>query len=85
MTTHVSQTIPLSFTTSEFFQNPYPLYEQVRSIHPIYWGNLLKHPGWYVTGYEEAITILKILHFKIGSRCLRIQKNMSNSKISKMT
>ena len=64
MTTKLSQTKPISFTTSEFFQNPYPFYEQIRSIHPIYWGKLLKHPGWYVTGYEEAITILKDTRFK---------------------
>ena len=64
MTTNLSQTKPISFTTSEFFQNPYPFYEQIRSTHPIYWGNLLKYPGWYVTGYEEAITILKDTRFK---------------------
>ncbi|MEH6946612.1 cytochrome P450 [Bacillus sp. JJ634] len=64
MTTDLNQIIPLSFTTSEFFQNPYPFYEKLRSIHPIYWGNLLKYPGWYVTGYKEAITILKDTRFK---------------------
>jgi pimeloyl-[acyl-carrier protein] synthase len=64
MTKNVSQTKPTLFTTSEFFQNPYPFYEQVRSTHPIYWGNLFKYPGWYVTGYEEAITILKDTRFK---------------------
>src|SRR6476620_6550314 len=64
MATDLNQTIPLSFTTSEFFQNPYPFYEELRSIHPIYYGNLLKYPGWYVTGYKEAITILKDTRFK---------------------
>ncbi|MCQ6276059.1 cytochrome P450 [Bacillus sp. V3B] len=64
MTTNLNQTIPLSFTTIEFFQNPYPFYEQIRSTHPIYWGNLFKYSGWYVTGYEEAITILKDTRFK---------------------
>ncbi|MGZ4160234.1 MAG: cytochrome P450 [Neobacillus sp.] len=64
MKTDLNQTVPLSFTTTEFFQNPYPFYEKLRSIHSIYWGNLLKYPGWYVTGYEEAITILKDTRFK---------------------
>ena len=64
MTKNVIQTKPISFTTTEFFQNPYPFYEQIRSTHPIYWGNLFKYPGWYVTGYEEAITILKDTRFK---------------------
>ncbi|MBB6446204.1 pimeloyl-[acyl-carrier protein] synthase [Bacillus benzoevorans] len=61
---NISQIKPISFTTSEFFQNPYPFYEQIRAIHPIYWGNPLKQPGWYVTGYEEAISILKDTRFK---------------------
>ncbi|ODG93236.1 cytochrome [Gottfriedia luciferensis] len=52
-----------SFTT-EFFQNPYQFYEKLRSMQPIYRGNLIKNPGWYVTGYEEAITILKDKRFK---------------------
>ncbi|MCQ6279294.1 cytochrome P450 [Bacillus sp. EB600] len=64
MATDINQNIQLSFTTSEFFQNPYPFYEKLRSIHPIYYGNLLKYPGWYVTGYNEAITILKDTRFK---------------------
>jgi pimeloyl-[acyl-carrier protein] synthase len=64
MKTDLNQTLPLSFTTTEFFQNPYPFYEKLQSMHPIYWGNLLKYPGWYVTGYEEAITILKDTRFK---------------------
>jgi pimeloyl-[acyl-carrier protein] synthase len=64
MKTDINQTLPFSFTTTEFFQNPYPFYEKLRSIHSIYWGNLLKYPGWYVTGYEEAITILKDTRFK---------------------
>ncbi|MEH7453739.1 cytochrome P450 [Gottfriedia acidiceleris] len=53
-----------SFITNEFFQNPYPFYENLRSMNSIYRGNLLKYPGWYVTGYEEAITILKDSRFK---------------------
>ncbi|MDR4945210.1 cytochrome P450 [Neobacillus cucumis] len=64
MKTDLNKTLPLSFITTEFFQNPYPFYEKLRSIHSIYWGNLLKYPGWYVTGYEEAITILKDIRFK---------------------
>ncbi|MGF6952355.1 pimeloyl-[acyl-carrier protein] synthase [Neobacillus sp. B4I6] len=64
MTTDLNQTIPFSFTSPEFFKNPYPFYDKLRSIHPIYWGNLLKYPGWYVTGYEEAIAILKDTRFK---------------------
>lgn len=64
MTTHLNQTIPLTFTSPEFFKNPYPFYDKLRSIHPIYLGNLLKYPGWYVTGYDEAVAILKDTRFK---------------------
>jgi pimeloyl-[acyl-carrier protein] synthase len=63
MATELNQTIPLSFTSSEFFQNPYTFYEKLRCIHPIYYGKLLIYPGWYVTGYKEAITILKDTRF----------------------
>ncbi|WP_338449999.1 cytochrome P450 [Niallia oryzisoli] len=64
MTTILSQSKPISFTTSEFFQNPYPFYEKLRSYHPIYRGNLLKNPGWYITGYQEVLTILKDTRFQ---------------------
>ncbi|MBM4763026.1 cytochrome P450 [Bacillus sp. B15-48] len=64
MSTNIDQTRPISFPAAEFFQNPYPFYEQLRSIHPIYQGTLLKYSGWYVTGYEEAIAILKDTRFK---------------------
>ncbi|MEC0694008.1 cytochrome P450 [Bacillus atrophaeus] len=57
-------TIPVSFSSSEFFENPYPFYDKLRSIHPIYKGNFLKYPGWYVTGYAEAAAILKDTRFK---------------------
>jgi len=45
-------------------QNPYPFYEEIRSIHPVYKGNFLKYPGWYVTGYQEAAAILKVHRFQ---------------------
>ncbi|MDQ6597568.1 cytochrome P450 [Bacillus salipaludis] len=61
MKTILKQTIPAS--PLDFFHNPYPLYDRFRSIHPIHWGNLLKQPGWYVTGYEEAKMILKDTRF----------------------
>lgn len=57
-------TIPISLTPSAFFKNPYPYYDTLRSAHPLYKGNVLKYPGWYVTGYEEAAAILKDTRFK---------------------
>ncbi|OIK16159.1 cytochrome [Bacillus sp. MUM 116] len=62
MKTVMNQTMPSP--PHDFFQNPYSFYERVRTIHPICWGNLLKQSGWYVTGYEEAKTILKDTRFK---------------------
>ncbi|WP_347553091.1 cytochrome P450 (plasmid) [Pseudalkalibacillus hwajinpoensis] len=64
MTNNLDPTIPFSLTSPEFIRNPYPFYDRLRSDNPIYWGNLLKYPGWYVTGYEEAIAILKDTRFK---------------------
>jgi len=53
-----------SLTSPEFLRNPYPYYDKLRSINPIYWGNSIKYPGWYVTGYEEAVAILKDTRFQ---------------------
>lgn len=53
-----------SLTSPEFLRNPYPYYDKLRSINPIYWGNSVKYPGWYVTGYEEAVAILKDTRFQ---------------------
>ncbi|MFB5664019.1 cytochrome P450 [Alteribacillus sp. HJP-4] len=44
--------------------NPYSFYEEIRAIHPVYKGRFLKYPGWYVTGYQEALTILKDNRFQ---------------------
>ena len=48
----------------DFWRDPYPFYDQMRSVHPLYKGTLFKHPGWYVTGYEEAAAILKDARFQ---------------------
>jgi pimeloyl-[acyl-carrier protein] synthase len=50
---------PFSLSSPEFLRNPYPIYDKLRSNNPIYRGNSFKYPGWFVTGYEEAVTILK--------------------------
>ncbi|MED4455105.1 cytochrome P450 [Metabacillus fastidiosus] len=48
----------------DFFQNPYPFYDELRSISALYRTSLLKYKGVFVTGYEEAVTILKDTRFK---------------------
>jgi pimeloyl-[acyl-carrier protein] synthase len=58
------KTMPFSLTSSECLSDPYPFYDKLRSINPLYRGNSFKYPGWYVTGYEEAIVILKDTRFK---------------------
>ncbi|MGM0865153.1 MAG: cytochrome P450 [Bacillota bacterium] len=50
--------------TFEITKSPYSFYEEIRSIHPVYKGSFLKYPGWYVTGYQEALTILKDNRFQ---------------------
>ncbi|MEH6948470.1 cytochrome P450 [Bacillus sp. JJ634] len=50
---------PFSLSSPEFLRNPYPIYDNLRSNNPIYRGNSFKYPGWYITGYEEAVAILK--------------------------
>ncbi|SDI00390.1 cytochrome P450 [Alteribacillus bidgolensis] len=69
MTKHITQKRvdakqPFSLTSAAFFENPYPFYDHLRSIGPLYKGSLLKNRGWYVTGYEEALAILKDTRFQ---------------------
>ncbi|MCY7782446.1 MULTISPECIES: cytochrome P450 [unclassified Bacillus (in: firmicutes)] len=58
-------TIASSTASSGFLKNPYPFYETLRAVHPIYKGSFMKYPGWYVTGYEETAAILKDTRFKV--------------------
>lgn len=60
----VQKPTPFSLSSPEFLRNPYPIYDKLRSKNPIYRGNLLKYPGWFVTGYEEAAAILRDITFK---------------------
>lgn len=58
-------TIASSTASSGFLKNPYPFYETLRAVHPIYNGSFMKYQGWYVTGYEETAAILKDTRFKV--------------------
>ncbi|NMD71724.1 cytochrome P450 [Bacillus sp. DNRA2] len=49
----------LLLSAPEFLKNPYPFYEEMRSANPILKMSAYKYSGWYVTGYDEAVTILK--------------------------
>ncbi|WP_078595722.1 cytochrome P450 [Evansella clarkii] len=48
----------------EIIENPYSFYEEIRSIDFVYKGSFFKYPGWYVTGYEEALAVLKDHRFQ---------------------
>jgi pimeloyl-[acyl-carrier protein] synthase len=48
----------------EITKYPYSFYEEIRSMHPVYKGSFFKYPGWYVTGYQEALTIIKDNRFQ---------------------
>lgn len=70
--------IPFSLTSTEFLSKPYPFYDKLRSVHPICWGSLFKNPGWYVTGYDEVLMILKDSRFKNRIPLPQSTKNMSS-------
>ncbi|WFA06023.1 MULTISPECIES: cytochrome P450 [Bacillus] len=55
---------PSLLSDAEFWRDPYPFYEKLRSVHPVYQGTVFKYPGWYVTGYEAAAAILKDVRFQ---------------------
>ncbi|MGJ9385000.1 cytochrome P450 [Salipaludibacillus sp. CF4.18] len=63
-TLDVQKTIPFSLNSSEFLKDPYPFYDKLRSPNPVSKVTLLKYSGWYITGYDEAIAILKDTRFK---------------------
>ncbi|MCY8235479.1 cytochrome P450 [Priestia endophytica] len=67
-----------SFNTLEFFQNPYPFYEEMRSINPIYKSTLLKYQGWYITGYEETVKVLKDSRFHSRPPIPAFSRNYEN-------
>lgn len=54
----------MSFTSASFVENPYPIYERLRSKGSLFKGTIHKYPGWYVTGYAEVMSILKDQRFK---------------------
>ncbi|MFD3450354.1 cytochrome P450 [Microbacteriaceae bacterium 4G12] len=55
---------PAILALPEFVENPYPIYDKLRFKGPIIKGMAFKQPGWYVTGYEEAVMILKDNRFE---------------------
>lgn len=59
MTIQIKPSQSFSLYSPEFINNPYPFYDQLRSVDPICWIHSLKYPGWYITGYEEAVAALK--------------------------
>ncbi|MGG3641316.1 cytochrome P450 [Bacillus gobiensis] len=66
MTNDLNQKLeaPFSLSSHEFLTNPYLIYDKLRSKHPIFKEHSFKYPGWYVTGYEEAVAVLKDTRFK---------------------
>ncbi|MBY8914311.1 cytochrome P450 [Bacillus sp. YC2] len=64
MTSDLHTAKPSLLTDSDFWRDPYPFYDHLRSVDPVYKGTVLKYPGWYVTGYKEADAILKDTRFK---------------------
>jgi pimeloyl-[acyl-carrier protein] synthase len=62
----------------QFLMDPYPFYDALRMANPVIKGTLLKYPGWYVTGYEEAVTILKDSRFKTRSPLPQTMKKYQN-------
>ncbi|MBM7713177.1 cytochrome P450 [Siminovitchia sp. FSL H7-0308] len=54
----------ISLTSAEFIDNPYPFYDEMRSMGPLYKLDSFPYPGWYVTGYEEVKKVLLDTRFK---------------------
>lgn len=82
MTAGLSIAHPSLHADSDFWNDPYPFYDKLRSIDPVYKGTVLKYPGWYVTGYKEAAAILKDTRFKTAFLFRKLQRNIKIYRIS---
>lgn len=60
----LTRKLQFSMASPEFLQYPYPIYEQMRATKSILKMSAYKYSGWYVTGYEEAVSILKNTQFQ---------------------
>lgn len=46
-----------ALTTAHFFENPYPLYHQMREQAPVYWSDAWQ--AWVITRYDDVMAVLK--------------------------
>jgi cytochrome P450 len=51
-----SKRLDIDFFGSAFKEDPFPVYEEVRSVGNVVWNELLS--GWMVVGYDEAVSVL---------------------------
>ena len=57
--------------TSEFEQNPYPVYHELRERDPVYWSDLWG--CWVLTRYDDVVsTMLDPKRFSSKGRCTRV-------------
>lgn len=75
-----TEKVRLPLFSSSFLENPYPFYDEIRETSPIYWLSSITHKGWFVTGYEEAVKILKDKRFQIRKPLPRNTKEYSELK-----
>jgi len=55
---------PLNPETQEFVNNPYPLFDRLRTESPVWWSTKSKY--WIVSRYAEARAILRDLDYEKG-------------------
>ncbi|WP_275425423.1 cytochrome P450 [Bacillus sp. CGMCC 1.16541] len=51
-------------TAPIFLANPYPFYDALRRVNRVQWISSMSHQGWFVTGYDEAVSILRDQRFQ---------------------
>ncbi|WP_153978573.1 cytochrome P450 family protein [Paenibacillus xylanilyticus] len=61
---NTNETSQTTFFTTEFTQNPYPVYEKLRETDPVF-KVMFPHGefGWIITRYEDAVEVLKDQRF----------------------
>jgi len=71
MSVHSNSILDQSVNAPGFFDNPYPVYQRLRSEDPVHWSELWQ--AWVVTRYDDVMAILRDPdHFSNAGRQARL-------------
>jgi cytochrome P450 len=69
---------PLSLLRPEAYENPYPIYDRLRSGDPIHWNAIFD--AWLVTRYADVSVALRDPRFSTKPRILEVMDRLAEDK-----